>query len=384
MYNLIGVRSESNVNKKTNEQAEIIMYTMEQIVPQESLYRKIDKYIDFSFIYEEVKELYCENNGRPSIDPIVLFKIVFIQALDGIKSMRKTCKKIKVDAEYRWFLGIPFGYDTPHFSTFSKNYERRFKRTKIFENIFVKIIEQAIEYKLVDGSIFFTDSTHKKANANKNKYHEETTRYVKKRNLEIEKEINEQRKRDGKKEFEYKDEIEEKKIQVSDTDPESGYYNRENKEKGFMYLDHRTVYIKSNIIVDCYITKGNIHDSVPFIQRAEYIQKKYGFKAKEWALDSGYDTNEIKKYFVEREIYGVIGYRRYHREKTNVKKYEFKYKEKSDMYICPRTGITLEYNGRIDKNGYKYYSNKQNCKGCPHIKECCKKQGYRSNKKAHI
>ena len=47
------------------------------------------------------------------------------------------------------------------------------------------------------------------------------------------------------------------------------------------------------------------------------------------------------------------------------------------MYICPRTGITLEYNGRIDKNGYKYYSNKQNCKGCPHIKECCKKQGYR-------
>ena len=156
------------------------MYTMEQIVPQESLYRKIDKYIDFSFIYEEVKELYCENNGRPSIDPVVLFKIVFIQALDGIKSMRKTCEKIKVDAEYRWFLGIPFGYDTPHFSTFSKNYERRFKRTKIFENIFVKIIEQAIEYKLVDGSIFFTDSTHKKANANKNKYHEETIRYVKK------------------------------------------------------------------------------------------------------------------------------------------------------------------------------------------------------------
>ena len=202
--------------------------------------------------------------------------------------------------------------------------------------------------------------------------------------MEIEKEINEQRKRDGKKEFEYKDEIEEKKIKVSDTDPESGYYNRDNKEKGFMYLDHRTIDIKSNIIVDCYITKGNIHDSVPFIQRAEYIQKKYGFKAKEWALDSGYDTNEIKKYFVEREIYGVIGYRRYHREKTNVKKYEFKYKEKSDMYICPRTGITLEYNGRIDKNGYKYYSNKQNCKGCPHIKECCKKQGYRSNKKAHI
>ena len=112
---------------------------MEEIVPENSLFRKIDKYIDFTFIYDEVKDLYCENNGRPSIDPVVLFKLVFIQALDGIKSMRRTCEKIKVDAEYRWFLGIPFGEDTPHFSTFSKNYERRFKGTNIFENIFNKI-----------------------------------------------------------------------------------------------------------------------------------------------------------------------------------------------------------------------------------------------------
>ena len=52
------------------------------------MFRKIDKYIDFTFIYDKVKHLYCKNNGRPSIDPVVLFKIVFIQALDGLKSMR--------------------------------------------------------------------------------------------------------------------------------------------------------------------------------------------------------------------------------------------------------------------------------------------------------
>ena len=65
--------------------------------------------------------------------------------------MRKTCDKIKVDAEYRWFLGIPFGYDTPHYSTFSQNYIRRFKGTDIFEKIFVNIVEQAIKYNLVKG-----------------------------------------------------------------------------------------------------------------------------------------------------------------------------------------------------------------------------------------
>ena len=126
-----------------NIQSEILMTTMEEIVPQESLFRKIDKYIDFTFIYDEVKDLFCKSNRRPSIDPVVLFKLVFIQALDGIKSMRKTCEKIKVDAEYRWFLGIPFGQDTSHFSTFSENYERRFKGTEVFENIFINIVKQA-------------------------------------------------------------------------------------------------------------------------------------------------------------------------------------------------------------------------------------------------
>ena len=62
------------LTKNENVQAEIVMCTMEQIVPQNSLFRKIDKYIDFSFIYEEVKDLYCKDNGRPSIDPVVLFK----------------------------------------------------------------------------------------------------------------------------------------------------------------------------------------------------------------------------------------------------------------------------------------------------------------------
>ena len=365
------------LTKNENVQAEIVMCTMEQIVPQNSLFRKIDKYIDFSFIYEEVKDLYCKDNGRPSIDPVVLFKIVFIMAIEGIKSMRKTCEKIKVDAEYRWFLNIPFGYDTPHFSTFSKNYARRYEGTEIFEKIFLKILEQAINAGIVNGETFFTDSTHKKANANKNKYHEESIEYVKNRNKELEEEINEQRRKDGKKEFEYKDEIETKKVKISNTDKESGYYHRDNKEKGFMYLDHRTVDVLANIIIDCFVTKGNVPDSVRFISRAEYIKNKIGLTAKNWGLDSGYDNIQIKKYLIDNDIFGVIGYRRYAREKTSVPKWQFKYNKEMDCYVCPRTGVTLEYTGLIDRNGYKKYANKQNCSGCPEAEKCCANKKYR-------
>ena len=348
------------INK--NIQSEILMTTMEEIVPQDSLFRKIDKYIDFTFIYDEVKDLYCDNNGRPSIDPVVLFKIVFIQALDGIKSMRQTCKKIKVDAEYRWFLGIPFGKETPHFSTFSKNYERRFKDSDIFEKIFVNIVNQAIKYNLIDGTTFYTDSTHKKANANKNKYEDELVKTIKERRIWLEEEINEERIKQGRKPFEYKDEIEEKHIKVSTTDKESGYYHRDNKEKGFMYLDHRTVDDKCNIIVDCYITKGNVHDSNPFIERSEYIKNTFNFNIKNYAVDSGYLTLDIKKYFIDNNIFGVFGHRRYGTSESRKEKRKYEYVSELDIYFEKATGEVLEYNGLIDKLGYKKYQNNDKTK----------------------
>ena len=344
-----------SINK--NIQSEILMTTMEELVPKDSIFRKIDSYIDFTFIYDEVKDLYCENNGRPSIDPVVLFKLVFIQAIDGIKSMRQTCKKIKVDAEYRWFLGIPFGKDTPHFSTFSKNYERRFKNSNIFEKIFINIVNQAIKYNLIDGETFYTDSTHKKANANKNKYYDEIVKEVQKRRKWLEDEINEERIKLGKKPFEYKDKIEEKHIKVSSTDKESGYYHRDNKEKGFMYLDHRTVDDKCNIIVDCYITKGNVHDSEPFIERAEYIKRTFGFDIKRYGVDSGYLTLDIKKYFIDNNIFGVFGYRRYGTQESRKERNKYEYVKELDIYYEKETGEVLEYKGKIDRLGYKTYIN---------------------------
>ena len=363
------------MTKNKNIQSEILMTTMEDLVPKDSIFRKIDACIDFTFIWDEVKDLYCENNGKFGYDPIVLFKLVFIQALDGIKSMRKTCEKIKVDAEYRWFLGIPFGKDTPHYSTFSKNYERRFKDSGIFEKIFINIVFQAMKYNLLNDE-FFTDSTHKKANANKNKYEDIIVEEVKKRKLNIEEEINEERKKLNKKEFRFEDRIEKKHIKVSITDPESGYYHRTNKEKGFMYLDHRTVNGKCNIIVDAHVTKGNVHDSVPYIDRINYIENTYNIKVGKAGVDSGYDNIEIKKFFEENNIFGVIAYRRYQQGNTEIRKYEFNYIEDEDVYVCPRTGVILPYRN-IDKNGYKEYYDRKQCENCPYLKECCGKNKFR-------
>lgn len=78
-----------------------------------------------------------------------------------------------------------------------------------------------------------------------------------------------------------------------------------------MYLDHRTVDGRCNIIVDCHITAGNVHDSQPYIERVKYIKEKYGFDIRKVALDSGYYSKDILKFLEDQSIYSVIGYRRF-------------------------------------------------------------------------
>ncbi len=126
--------------------------------------------LDFSFIYDLVEDLYCEDNGRPSIDPVVLIKIALIQCLFGIRSMRQTIKEIETNVAYRWFIGYDFTQPIPHFSTLGKNYVRRFKDTNLFEEIFMRILEEAVRHGFVQPDVLFIDATHVKANANKNKY----------------------------------------------------------------------------------------------------------------------------------------------------------------------------------------------------------------------
>ncbi|EHL78396.1 hypothetical protein HMPREF1015_01668, partial [Bacillus smithii 7_3_47FAA] len=95
---------------------QIEMIALDQLVPADHLVRKIDAAIDFSFIYSLVQDMYSSERGRPSIDPVVLIKMAFIQYTFGIRSMRKTIEEIETNLAYRWFLGFGFYDKVPHFS----------------------------------------------------------------------------------------------------------------------------------------------------------------------------------------------------------------------------------------------------------------------------
>ena len=145
--------------KNAENRGQLEFVSLENMVPQDHLLRKIDAAIDFKKIYEFVEDLYCEDNGRPSVDPVVLFKIVLIQHIYGIPSLRRTLEEVSMNLAYRWFIGYPLNEAVPHFSTVSYNFKHRFNHGTV-EYVFRWVLKAAAEEGYLDTEAIFVDGTH--------------------------------------------------------------------------------------------------------------------------------------------------------------------------------------------------------------------------------
>ena len=370
---------------KDTRQISMEFVSIEELVPKDHLLRKIDKVIDFRFIRDKVKSLYCADNGRPAIDPVVLFKMLFIGYLFGVRSERQLVRDIQVNVAYRWFLGFGLTDKVPDASTISQNRRRRFSESTIYQEIFDEIVVQAVNRKMVDGSILYSDSTHLKANANKNKFE---VREVQKSTREyihrLEEDITKDREDHGKKPLSAKEALPEiKETKVSTTDPDSGYMVREGKPKGFFYLDHRTVDSRHSIITDTFVTPGNVHDSIPYLGRLDRQRERFGFTIEAVGLDAGYFTAGICKGLEDRQIYGAIAYRRPNHIKGYLRKSDYKYDADTDCYRCPE-GCALVYR-TTDRNGYRHYaSDPSQCRNCPLQARCTRSANFTKLITRHI
>ena len=130
------------MEKGKMERGVVELVDTESLVPQEHLLRKVDRAVEFRKLYEIVEPLYSEEEGRTSIDPVVLFKIVLLQHLDGIPSLRGTLRRAQTDIAYRWFLGYTLNEELPHFSTVSYNFRHRFTEETI-ERVFQWVLNEA-------------------------------------------------------------------------------------------------------------------------------------------------------------------------------------------------------------------------------------------------
>jgi len=354
---------------------EMQVIDMESMIPEDHLVRKVDAVIDFEFIREMVKDLYSEDNGRPSIDPVVLIKIVFVQFLFGIRSMRQTIKEIEVNIAYRWFLGLGITDPVPHFSTFGKNYVRRFAEGKVFEKIFKTILKQLIAQGFVKEETVFVDSTHIKAYANKRNVHNEYVnvdynKYV----TALHDEINEARVGENRAPIDF---TATKKVAVSEIDPDAGMFDKGEKEKQMAY-SVQTAVDEHGWVIGCETKAGSANDNNAGMEFLDRLTEEHP-QVKAAVMDAGYTSPVLHDLLLNKGVVPVVPYAKPRGKKLSdpetgetevrISKESFHYQEDGNYYLCPWLK-KLMYKG-IDSQGYRLYkSSKRDCDHCPYKYKC--------------
>ena len=150
---------------RTGEQTrQVEMVCVDDLVPSEDLYRRIERLVEWGAVRASAAPFYGDQ-GRPSVDPVVLVKVFLVAAVEGFSSMRQTLRMAERDLVIRRFLGYGLSEQLPHHATLSYANCVRFAGSSIFEQLFTQVLGRCREQGLIDGSRLVVDATHVEAAA---------------------------------------------------------------------------------------------------------------------------------------------------------------------------------------------------------------------------
>lgn len=143
---------------------QVEMVCLDELVPEDDRYRRLDELVDWSFVREAAAPYYSDE-GRPSLDPIVLVKLMLCGALEGIGSVRELLRVASMRLDLRRFLGYGFADRLPVHQTISHAHTRRFVDGGLFERLFARSVALCKEHDLIDGTHLSIDGFHTEADA---------------------------------------------------------------------------------------------------------------------------------------------------------------------------------------------------------------------------
>ncbi len=144
--------------------APLINVSLEELVPSDHFYRHLQRTLDLSFVREFVQQTYA-GGGRPSIDPVVFFKLQLVLFFEGLRSERQLMRHAADRLSVRWYVGYDLGEPLPDHSSLTRIRERYGVET--FRRFFEQIVEQCQQAGLVWGRELYIDGTKVQANASK-------------------------------------------------------------------------------------------------------------------------------------------------------------------------------------------------------------------------
>ena len=354
-------------------QLSMVVMDLSELIPDDHLLRRISRVISFDFIYE-LLEPYYPPNGRPSVDPVSMFKMLLVGYLYGIKSERRLVQEVQLNIAYRWFCGFELSDRIPDHSTFSKTRQRKWNESQLFQSVFREIVRRCVKSGLVDGKELAADGTYLPANVSRDSWVETKVEAELSMQSYLDCLDEELSKQPGFKKPPVKT-VKKRRI-TSKTDPDSGCINH-GKKSGIGYLMETTVDCKCGIITGVDVYPANEKESLLVLRHLER-QIKNGVPMKNIVLDRGYDTGAVHRGL---ELLGITGYIPAIQFSNSPEKYGFSYLPKEDAFSCPE-GVRLVYQRlNCSQTTGKYLRCYQvqgdACRTCKRQSDCFKQTGIR-------
>ena len=301
---------------------------LESLIPSHHRLRKLDRVLDLSFIHDAVRDHYCQDNGRPSIDPEVAMRLFMLQATEGIRSVRELMNEVQVNLAYRWFIGYRVDEPLPDHSSLSRALDRF--GDELFNQLFVQSIAQCQKSGLIDGKVLHLDATMIRADIQKD-----------------------QAGRPG----------------CSDPDARHG---RHPGEPG--YKQQTVVDGASRVVLSVSVMPANHHDSEGAVDAVDEAIAHLGMTPEALCADRAYANGPNATAMEERGIRLVsppqhVGYSGLSADHFTID--DFTYDEAQDVFTCP-AGETLVFAGieSTERRRRRYRASKTSCAVCALKSRC--------------
>ena len=383
--------------------------SLEELVPKDNFYRRLEAALDLSFVRDLVRDCYA-SSGRPSIDPVVFFRLQLVMFFEDIRSERRLMEVAADRLSIRWYLGYDLREPLPDHSSLTRIRERY--GLEVFRRFFEEIVELCVEARLVWGKELYFDATKVEANASLDSmrsrslmehgleehlagiFTEEAPQPVEEgadtprttavgptgREGRALSEANAKRHRwlaqAGRQQREvvlwgYKRLAD---LRTSTTDPDASPMRR--KKKGASGLGYLTHYVvdggKARVILEVLVTPAEVTENLPMLELLFRSRFRWGLRPRSVTGDAAYGTVENVAAVEKAGIRAYVVLPKHDERGPLFGKNEFVYDAEKDLYSCLQ-GETLRRQGLDYKErSIRYAARPSACNPCPLKLRCTK------------
>jgi transposase len=351
-------------------------FDLDKVVPGDHLVRQIDAVLDLNWVHKELAPYYSQT-GRPSIDPVLMIRMLIVGYVFAIRSERRICAEVQVNLAYRWFCKLGIEDSIPDHSVFCRARHERFRESDALRRVFESVVAKCIAAGLVGGESFSIDASLIRADAAKKKRlsgdqpiawpkAEEASRAVREYLMALDAARSDEESGGDDTGSNGGGSRGKPPKEVSLTDPQAAWVARKGTDPFFAYDANYLIDNKAGIIVDAEGTRANRAAEIAITETmVDRIKRRFDLRPQRLAGDSVYGAVRLLKTLVDRKITPHVPvWDKSARRDGTFSRSDFVFDQEHNVYICPG-GAELTSTGNIDQGHIVYYrANKNDCSAC--------------------